>query len=226
MDNKKKEKVVILGTAHGKNVAGKRSPDGRLTEYMYSREVVGLLRRDLEGAGLKVYVDMMETEVPMPQSAELRERCAFVNGLCSKYGASNCVYVSVHVNAAGSGKWCTAGGWSAYTSAGDTAADKLASFLYTSAEKWLKRYAAELEAGKESGMYGTNQRAIRRDFSDGDADLEAGFYVLQHTRCAAVLTENLFMDNRRDVQYLLSPEGKRAIVGLHREAILAYMGRR
>ena len=56
MDNKKKEKVVILGTAHGKNVAGKRSPDGRLTEYMYSREVVGLLRRDLEGAGLKVYV--------------------------------------------------------------------------------------------------------------------------------------------------------------------------
>ena len=54
MDNKKKEKVVILGTAHGKNVAGKRSPDGRLTEYMYSREVVGLLRRDLEGAGLKV----------------------------------------------------------------------------------------------------------------------------------------------------------------------------
>ena len=29
-------KVVILGTAHGKNVGGKRSPDNSLEEYRYS----------------------------------------------------------------------------------------------------------------------------------------------------------------------------------------------
>ena len=37
-----------------------------------------------------------------------------------------------------------------------------------------------------------------------------------------VLTENLFQDNRRDVAFLLSDEGRQAITRLHVEALLSY----
>ena len=62
--------------------------------------------------------------------------------------------------------------------------------------------------------------------TDGDPDKEAHFYILKHTKCPAVLTENLFQDNREDVGYLLSEEGKRAIVALHVEGIERYLGGR
>ena len=37
------------------------------------------------------------------------------------------------------------------------------------------------------------------------------------------LTENLFQDNRDDVEYLASPEGKRAIVKLHADGVEAFI---
>lgn len=219
------QKIVILGTAHGKNVAGKRSPDGKFEEYSYSREIVGLLRKELSALGFIVHVDMMQSEVPLPQTAELRARCKYVNELCEKYGTKNCIYVSIHVNAAAStGRWNKAGGWSAYTSRGNTSADKLADCLYESAKVHLASYAKAMDEGKECGSYDKKQRPYRTDYSDGDADQEAGFYVLTNTKCAAVLTENLFMDNKSDVRFLTSEKGKSAIVKTHVEGILKYLG--
>jgi N-acetylmuramoyl-L-alanine amidase len=43
------------------------------------------------------------------------------------------------------------------------------------------------------------------------------------TNCPAVLTENLFMDNKEDVKLLLSEEGKNKIVNLHVKGILTYL---
>ena len=37
------------------------------------------------------------------------------------------------------------------------------------------------------------------DNTYGDPDIEKDFYIIRHTSCPAVLTENLFMDNREDV---------------------------
>lgn len=216
--------IVILGTAHGKNVAGKRSPDGVFLEYQYSRAIVGPLKNRLELDGLRVFVDIMESEVPLPQNAELAARAKFVNDLCDKYGAKNCIYVSIHVNAAAStGRWNKAGGWAAYTSRGNTAADKLATCLSGAAEKHMATYAEAMEKGKATGQYDKKQRPLRTDFSDGDPDQEAGFYVLTKTKCPAVLTENLFMDNKADVAFLTSREGREAIINLHRDGILAYI---
>ena len=218
----KKRLTVILGTAHGKNVAGKRSPDGIFEECQYSREIVGLVRRELEAKGCKVFVDMQDSEVPLPQTAELRARCKYVNELCDKYGTKNCIYVSIHVDAASSGEWKNAGGWTAYTSPGRTLSDILATYLYEAAEKHLAGYAAKMEEGKKKGLYGSNQKPFRKDTTDGDPDKEARFYVLVRTKCAAVLTENLFQDNKADVAFLTSEEGKKAIVALHKEAILRF----
>jgi N-acetylmuramoyl-L-alanine amidase len=64
---------------------------------------------------------------------------------------------------------------------------------------------------------------IRRDTSDGDSDFEADFYVLRRTSCTAVLTENLFMDNLGDADFLLTQEGREAIVSLHVVGVIAFL---
>ena len=220
----KKKLTVILGTAHGRNVAGKRSPDGKFQEWQYSRGIVARLRKELAKRDdlVDVFVDILAAEVPLPQQAELTRRVRYVNQLCAHRHTERCIYVSIHVDAASSGEWKNAGGWTAYTSPGDTLSDILATYLYESAEKHLAGYAAKMEEGKKKGQYGQNQKPFRKDTSDGDPDKEARFYVLVRTKCAAVLTENLFQDNKADVAFLTSEEGKKAIVSLHKEAILRF----
>ena len=220
----KKKLTVILGTAHGKNVAGKRSPDGKFQEWQYSREIVERLREELAKRDdlVDVFVDIPSAEVPLPQQAELTRRVRYVNQLCAHRHTERCIYVSIHVDAASSGEWKNAGGWTAYTSPGRTRSDILATYLYEAAEKHLAGYAAKMEEGKKKGLYGSNQKPFRKDTTDGDPDKEARFYVLVRTKCAAVLTENLFQDNKADVAFLTSEEGKKAIVALHKEAILRF----
>ena len=98
----------------------------------------------------------------------------------------------------------SASGWEAWTSVGQTKADKLATCLYNAAER--------------AGFM------IRKDETDGDPDKEGHLYILKHTKCPAVLTENLFQDNKEDVDYLLSEEGKKAIAELHVQGICEYLG--
>ena len=64
---------------------------------------------------------------------------------------------------------------------------------------------------------------MRADFSDGDPDFESNFWILRKTSCPAVLTENLFQDNEKDVAYLLSEQGKQTIVEAHVEGIVKYI---
>ena len=58
---------------------------------------------------------------------------------------------------------------------------------------------------------------------DGDRDYEQKFYVLVHTLCPCVLTENFFYTNVDDCKFMLSGEGKDAIVKVHVEGIINYM---
>lgn len=193
---------IILGTAHGSNVAGKRSPDGRLREYQYSREIVGRVEKALLAEGYDVIVDLKQDYEP---SLTFRVNC--VNNLCARYGAKNCLYVSIHVNAAGMGEWKTASFWTVWTSRGQTQGDKLARCLYDAAAR----------------IFPSLGKSVKGDWSDGDPDYEAGFAVLKKTKCAAALTENFFQDNRKDVDFLLSEEGKQAVVDVHVQGIKDYI---
>ena len=198
-------KTVILGTAHLKSTPGKCSPDKKFFEYQYSREVCKAIRDILKNSGYNVFIDIEDDDLQVNQSQELCLRCKVVNDLQKVY--KNCIYVSIHVNAAGNdGKWHNATGWEAYTSVGVTSADRLAECLYKSAKKNL--------IGKK----------LRVDKTDGDQDKEYNFYVLKHTLCPAVLTENFFQDSKNDVQYLTSDEGFHQIVRTHIEGILDYIG--
>lgn len=225
--------IVILGTAHRLREPGKQSPDGRLKEYLYSREIVAELKARLERHGITTFVDLPDTDLPrtmqtpsytLERQRELALRVNFVNDLCKEHGKQNCLYVSIHLNAAGAdGQWHNAGGWSAYTSVGNTRADLIAECLYDAAEEKLQPYAEIMEEGKANGIYGKNQRPIRTDTTDGDRDLESNLYVLKNTYCPAVLTENLFQDNQADVAFLLSDIGRHIITEIHLEGILKYI---
>lgn len=189
---------VLIDNGHGSNTPGKCSPDGRLREYAYTREIAERLVMELRKNGIDAK-RIVKEEIDVP----LAERCRRVN----EYKASEAILVSIHCNAAGNGSdWMSARGWEAWTSVGKTKADKLATCLYEDAEHCLP------------GM------KMRKDMTDGDPDKESQFYILRHTNCPAVLTENLFQDNREDVEFLLSEEGKRAIVSLHVWGIMKYLG--
>ncbi len=188
--------LILIDNGHGCNTAGKRSPDGRLLEYQYAREIALEVTNRLCCMGYDARRIVTEqSDIPLPV------RCWRVNKQCREYGADHVVLVSIHVNAAGCGQWMQARGWSAYTSRGQTRADNLAESLYHAAQQHLKGHK------------------IRTDHTDGDMDCEAGFYILRHTLCSAVLTENLFMDNHEDLDFLLSPDGRESLILTHVDGI-------
>jgi N-acetylmuramoyl-L-alanine amidase len=192
---------ILIDNGHGANTQGKRSPDGRLIEALYTREIAIRVEHELCKRGYET-LRIVREEVDVP----LSERCRRVNDICSEFGKSNVLLVSIHCNAVGNGaQWMQARGWEAWTSIGQTKADRLADCLYASADRFLP------------GM------KIRKDLADGDSDKESGFYILKHTECPAVLTENLFQDNMEDVAFLLSEEGKQAITSLHVEGIIKFI---
>ena len=99
----------------------------------------------------------------------------------------------------------TATGWCAYTTRGNTKADALATCFY------------------EAAMLHLPGKHLRTDYTDGDSDLESDFYLLRHTLCPSVLTENLFMDSYPDYVFLLSSKGQQSLVDLHVDGIRRYL---
>lgn len=197
-------KKILIDNGHGENTKGKRSPDGKFLEYKFAREIADDIVRELKKLGYEA-----ERIVKENIDVSLTERTRRVNEICGKYGTSNVILVSIHCNAAGDGsKWMTATGWSAYTSKGETKADYLATCLYDAAENNMK-----------------GQKLRKDEYSDGDPDWEENFYILQKTKCPAVLTENFFMDNKDDVEYLQSSDGRNAIVRTHVEGIIRFFSR-
>ena len=192
---------IFIDNGHGLMTAGKRSPDGQFREPFYNREIARRVVSDLRDRGLDAELLVSEDD-----DISLVERVRRVNTACFLLGKQNVILVSIHVNAAGNGsKWLNATGWSVYTCKGRTASDKLAECLCESA---IKNFPG---------------RRIRMDMSEGDMDWEENFYLLRKSLCPAVLTENFFMDSKKDLAFLQSVEGKRDVVITHVEGIVEYL---
>ncbi len=193
---------IILDNGHGLKTPGKRSPDGTLIEAIYTRQLVKDLALELEKHGHTVHI-----LVPEPEDIPLNVRVKRINAICRAEGVENTVLISIHLNAAGDGsKWLDATGWSCYTCKGQTESDRLADCLYKAAEQILEN------------------QVIRTDYArDGDPDWEENFYILRHSLCPAVLTENFFMDSLQDRSILLSKTGKDGVIDTHVQGILNYI---
>ena len=193
-----KETLICLDNGHGAETLGKCSPDKRLREYAYAREIVQLLSKKLKDNGYKVFIVTPETT-----DISLKERCRRINKVYLENNRK-AISISVHNNAAGAdGKWHSAKGWQVYISLNASNNSKrLAKIFYD--EAISQNLQGNRSIPKEH--YLTQNLAMCRD-----------------TNCPAILTENLFQDNKEDVDFLLSEKGKQTIVDIHYNAIVKYL---
>ncbi len=190
---------ILIDNGHGENTKGKQSPDGRLREYAYAREIAKRVESCLMCKGYDV-----ERIVPEDFDISLSIRCKRVNDICRKVGSKNVLVVSIHNNAVGSnGKWYSARGFSAFVGLNASANSKrLAACLWDKA----------IELGLKGNRAVPNEKYITQNLA-----------ICRDALCPAVLTENLFQDNLEDVDFLLSEDGKIAITKLHVEGIIDYI---
>lgn len=198
--------IFILDNGHGGIIdgvyqtQGKRSPkwpDGsQLFEGEFNRDVVARIMR--MGSGHLHTVNL----VPELKDISLRERVKRANAINRVEVAkgNKVVYVSIHANGHSNS---AAHGWEVFTSPGQTTSDKYATVFFNQAKAAFPGYT------------------MRPGYGDGDPDKEAKFYVLVHTACPAVLTENFFMTNPDECAFLLTSTGRDAIAKMHVDAMLA-----
>ena len=80
---------ILIDNGHGSNTPGKCSPDGRLREYSYTREIAGRVVFELRKLGIDAELVVKE-EIDVP----LSERCRRVN----EYKTSEAILISIHCN--------------------------------------------------------------------------------------------------------------------------------
>lgn len=202
--------VILLDNGHASKTKGKRSPkmeDGtQFFEYEFNRDIVKRIAEMLDKEGIKYHILVPEVDTDVA----LSRRASRANKYCKEYGTGNCLLISVHANAAGYGtEWMNARGWSIYTTKGTTKSDAYATIFYEEAEKVLSQLGFKM----------------RKDMSDGDPDWEENFTILYKAWCPAVLTENLFYDNKEDVKFLMTDEGRQTIAQIHVNAIKRICGK-
>ena len=199
---------IILDCGHGMNdtTKGKYSPmldssefnlrdltvyQNRFREGNFNRLIGQRLERMLKDAGFEVHVVSDSYK-----DNSLNDRVKKANQIAAKYGKDNCIYISIHSNAAGNGiAWNNATGVSVHC-------------CRKSSEK-SKRLAQLIYKNILDKGYNGN-RSIPKDhiwYND--------FFVLKNTTMPAVLVENLFYDNKSDLKKLMSDE--------HRDVILSYL---
>lgn len=199
---------IILDCGHGMNdtTKGKYSPmldssefslrdltvyQNRFREGNFNRLIGQRLERMLKDVGFEVHIVSDNYK-----DNSLNDRVKKANQIAAKYGKANCIYISIHSNAAGNGiAWNNATGVSVHC-------------CRKSSEK-SKRLAQLIYKHVLDKGYNGN-RSIPKDhiwYND--------FFVLKNTTMPAVLVENLFYDNKSDLKKLMSDE--------HRDVILSYL---
>lgn len=191
--------VILIDPGHGINTLGKRSPDGVLREYKYCREIAAEVVKRLKTMGYNA--QQLVTE---ENNISLGMRCKRVNEVCKHFGKTNVLVVSIHLDAKGNGSaWMDARGCSMRVSLDASARSKqLASYLFDAASA----QGMKTRSPKPGQKWWAQNLAICRD-----------------THCPAVLTESGFMDNKKDYEWLLSDEGREAIINLHVTGIVNYI---
>lgn len=159
---------------------------GRFREGMFNRRIVENLTLMLSKLGYEVH-----NTSPESTNISLATRVKRANDICRTYGTSNCLFISIHANAAPQKHkdgWETARGVSVHTCKGCSAKSES-----------LARHI--LDCAVKDGYKGNRANGFCKD----------NFYVVKNTLCPAVLVENLFYNNKEDLKILMSKEGRQKI---------------
>lgn len=191
---------VLIDNGHGENTPGKCSPDGKLKEWAYTREIADRLVTELRKNGIDAERIVKEmTDIP------LSIRCRRANDIYRETGGK-AILISIHCNAAGSGSdWLSAHGWSVFISNNASMNSKNLAICLAGAAIGKRVFVRQPMQGQ---LFWTQNLAICRD-----------------TICPAVLTENFFQDNKEDVEFLLSDEGMQMVTQIHVDGIKDYLNK-
>lgn len=187
---------ILIDNGHGIDTPGKRSPVWPDGSQLFEHEFNRAIANEVM-VGLSYLGIPAHLLVPEPFDIPLPERVKRVNNIASR---EKCLLVSIHANAGGGT------GWEIFTSPGKTKSDEYATIFFDFAKQLLPDFR------------------MRSDYSDGDPDKEAEFYMLTKSICPAVLTENLFMDTEKDCRFIMSKAGRNIISRIHIEAIKKIVG--
>lgn len=208
---------IILDPGHGYNglnTSGKCSPildpnefklqhpfvyEKRYREGNSNRDIVRKLTIKLKELGYDVH-----NVNPEDDNKTLKTRVARANEICKKYGSKNCLFISVHSNAAPSKNsgWTSATGFSVYVA--------------KQCSENSRQVARDIYKIACSRGFKGNRSTPPKGF------WEENFYVIKNTLCPAILTENLFYNNKEDLHKLMDMSVISQIVDYHVDAIENY----
>lgn len=209
MNNKIKCIILDPGHANYNIQMGKCSPvltdkegwddvtcyDGRFREGMFNRDIVKKLTFLFTNLGYEVY-----NTSPEDNTVSLPKRVKRANEICKKYGMSNCIFISIHANAAAGKGWSNARGVSVHT-------------CHNCSKNSELMARSILDCAIHDGYKGNRSNGFCKD----------NFYVVKNTLCPAVLVENLFYNNREDLKILMSEEGRTNITQYIFRGIINYL---
>ena len=195
--------MVIIDNGHGSDTKGKRSPNGLLKEYEWTRIVSRMLKERLDKEGIPSML-----VVPESNDIKLTERVNRINAIHKVYPMA--FLISIHNNAAGSNReWTKANGFSIFVSKNSSSKSKKLASIFT-------------DNAIERGLTG-NRSIPKNKYWTWPLTQKSDIYILSKSSCPAVLTENLFMDNISDYDFLMSNNGKEKIVQLHLDSIKDFL---
>ena len=218
-------KPLLIDYGHGGLIDGVyQTPGGKqytctdvqppltLYEGVSNRMSAAALMRLAHSAGVPVFdvvadqwiTDMLSCEDLQQHDVSLQARVQSANA------HPDGILISCHSNAIGSsirGPSLAANGIDIYTYYGESGADPIASSIWQS--------------------FKDNQNALRvrsGDWTDGDPDCEAGFYILRKTSMPAVLGEIGFFTNLHDAEYLSQLANHEQIAACYWYGVKPYVG--
>lgn len=141
--------LIVLDPAHGKETAGKRSPDGKFREWKFSREILQMLSEKFDSAGINYAYSNNKSD----KEIGLSNRRKITNALVKNYKGKS-LLISVHANASGNGvNWQKARGFSVWTTHGITRSDVFAQIL---SDNWNEIFYL-----KNLGLFEANFAVLR-----------------------------------------------------------------
>jgi N-acetylmuramoyl-L-alanine amidase len=147
---------VCLDAGHGKETAGKQSPDGSLLEYEFNRDVATRIKNILERHNIEVFLTCDDDH-----DIDLKTRCMYAN-------ANECDYfVSIHANAHKE-YWTDANGWEIHIIGKGGNAEKLA--------KCIQKHSIADLGLKDRGIKISNFQVLK-DTDMPAVLIEHGFYT-------------------------------------------------